>query len=99
MTIDTLAYAKALEAAGVERQAAEAHAEALIHHVLPDLATKADLEQAVERLEQRVDQTVERSEHRLEATMHQQTVRHFGMTLGIVGLMNAILFALLRVVH
>jgi hypothetical protein len=31
--------------------------------------------------------------------VHQLTVRHFGMTLGIVGLMNAILFALLRVVH
>jgi hypothetical protein len=92
MTIDTLAYAKALEAAGVERQAAEAHAEALTHHVLPDLVAKIDLDRAVERLEHRIDQTVEQSEHRL-------TVRFFGMTLGIVGVMNAILFALLRVVH
>jgi hypothetical protein len=99
MTIDTLAYAKELEAAGVERRAAEAHAEALTRHVLPDLVTKADLQSAVERLEQRVDQTVERSEHRLESAMHQQSLRHFGMTLGIVGVMNAILFALLRVVH
>jgi hypothetical protein len=40
----------------------------------------------------RIDRTVEQSEHRL-------TVRFFGMTLGIVGVMNAILFALLRVVH
>jgi hypothetical protein len=92
MTIDTLAYAKALEAAGVNREAAEAHAEALTHHVLPDLATKTDLDQAVERLEHRIDHAVEQSEHRL-------TVRFFGMTLGIVGVMNAILFALLRVVH
>jgi hypothetical protein len=92
MTIDTLAYAKALEAAGVERQAAEAHAEAVTHHVLPDLVAKTDLERAVERLEHRIDQAVEQSEHRL-------TVRFFGMTLGIVGVMNAILFALLRVVH
>ena len=99
MTIDTLAYAKELEAAGIDRRAAEAHAEALTRHVLPDLATKADLEQAVNRLEQRIDQTVERSEHRLEQSMHQQSLRHFGVTLGIVGLMNAILFALLRVVH
>ena len=30
MTIDTLAYSKALEAAGVERGAAEAQAEALV---------------------------------------------------------------------
>lgn len=92
MTIDTLAYAKALEAAGVNRQAAEAHAEALTHHVLPDLATKADLDQAVERLEHRIDHAVEQSEHRL-------TVRFFGMLLGVVGVMNAILFALLRVAH
>jgi hypothetical protein len=99
MTIDTLAYAKELEAAGVDRKAAEAHAEALTRHVLPDLVTKVDLEQAVNRLEQRVDQTVERSEHRLERSMHQQSLRHFGGTLGIVGLMNAILFTLLRVVH
>jgi hypothetical protein len=103
MTIDTLAYAKELEAAGVERRAAEAHAEALTKHVLPDLATKPDLEQAIGRLEARIDQLGERLEHRIdmtvERTAHQQTVRHFGITLGIVGLLNAILFALLRVVH
>lgn len=103
MTIDTLAYAKELEAAGVERRAAEAHAEALTHPVMPDLITKADLQRAVERLEQRVDQAVDRVENRLktaiEQTAHQQTVRFFGLTFGIVGLMNAILFALLRSVH
>jgi hypothetical protein len=92
MTIDTLAYAKELEAAGVARQAAEAHAIALTRHVLPDLATKADLDRAIERLENRIDHAVEQSEHRL-------TGRVFGMVLGIVGVMNAILFALLRVVH
>ncbi|MGA8381820.1 MAG: hypothetical protein WB710_11910 [Stellaceae bacterium] len=54
MTIDTLAYSKALEAAGVERGAAEAHAEALAAHVLPQLVTKADLEIAIERLEHRL---------------------------------------------
>jgi hypothetical protein len=47
MVIDTLAYTKKLEAAGVERRAAEAHAEAMVEalgeHVLPDLATKADI--------------------------------------------------------
>ena len=74
--------------AGVARQAAEAHGTALTRHVLPDLATKVDLQQAIERLELRIEQ----SEHRL-------TVRVFGMVLGIVGVMNAILFALLRVVH
>lgn len=54
MTIDTLAYSKALEAAGVDRRAAEAHAEALATHVLPQLVTKADLDIAIERLEHRL---------------------------------------------
>ncbi|MBV8888800.1 MAG: hypothetical protein JO305_03945 [Alphaproteobacteria bacterium] len=81
MAIDTLAYTKALEAAGVERRAAEAQAEALIKHVLPDLVTKTDLDQAIERLE------------------HRLTVRVFGMVLGIVGVMDGILFALLRFGH
>lgn len=54
MTIDTLAYCKALEAAGIERGAAEAQAEALASHVLPQLVTKADLDIAVERLEHRL---------------------------------------------
>ena len=38
-------------------------------------------------------------DQRLEQLKHDLTVRHFGMTLGIVGLMNGILFALLRFVH
>jgi hypothetical protein len=44
MAIDTLAYTKALEAAGVERRIAEVHAEALAKFALADLATKADIE-------------------------------------------------------
>jgi hypothetical protein len=50
MTIDTLAYAKHLEGAGIDRRAAEAHAEAMAHHVFPQLASKADLEKAVSDL-------------------------------------------------
>jgi acid phosphatase family membrane protein YuiD len=88
MAIDTLAYTKALEAAGVDRLAAGAQAEALVNHVLPDLVTKADLTATKVDLEQ----AMERLEHRL-------TVRVFGMVLGIVGVMDSILFALLRVVH
>ena len=41
MTIDTLAYSKALEAAGIDRNAAEAQAEALSKYVLPQLVTKS----------------------------------------------------------
>ena len=99
MTIDTLAYAKELEAAGVERNAAEAHAEAITHHILPDLATKADLltakadvEAAIARVEQGLRLAIEQS-------AHQQTVRVFGMVFATVGLLDAILFALLRIVR
>jgi hypothetical protein len=52
MTIDTLGYVKRLEAAGIDRRHAEAHAEAMRDEVAPQLATKADLDAAVTRLEQ-----------------------------------------------
>ena len=84
MTIDTLAYVKTLEASGIDRGAAEAQAEALTRHVLPDLVTKADLTAAKAELEQ----AIERIEHRL-------TLR----VIGIVGAFDAALFALLRFVH
>jgi hypothetical protein len=51
MTIDTLEYAKKLEAAGLDRKLAEAHAEALRATVVQDLATKNDLQTEVQRLE------------------------------------------------
>jgi hypothetical protein len=35
----------------------------------------------------------------MEQTAHQQTVRLFGRVVGVVGLMDAVLFALLRVVR
>lgn len=47
MAIDTLAYTKHLEAAGVDRKTAEAHATGMARHIVPDLATKADLQAAV----------------------------------------------------
>ena len=42
MSIDTLPYVRALEAAGVDRRVAEAQAEALAH-IQAELPTKADL--------------------------------------------------------
>jgi hypothetical protein len=85
MAIDTLAYSKTLAAAGVERQAAEAHIEAaLVNHVLPDLVTKADLDAAKTELER----AMERLEHRLTLRL-----------IAVVGVFNAALFALLRFVH
>ena len=50
MTIDTLGYAEALEAAKVPRAQARAHAKAISEHVVPQLATKHDLESGLNRL-------------------------------------------------
>lgn len=99
MAIDTLAYVKALEAAGVERLAAEAHAEALSEalsqQILPDLATKTDLEAL--RIATKAD--MEALEHRLTIAIERQTLRIVGAMTGIVGLSDAILFVLLRFAH
>ena len=54
MTIDTLEYVKKLEAAGLDRKLAEAHAEALRATVVQDLATKNDLQTEVQRLEAKI---------------------------------------------
>jgi hypothetical protein len=51
MSIDTLGYVKRLTAAGVEQVQAEAHAEALRDHLVPQLATSHDLEKLASRLE------------------------------------------------
>ncbi|RWM29419.1 hypothetical protein [Mesorhizobium sp.] len=40
---DTLAYAKALHSAGVPMKQAEAHATAARDHIMPELATRADI--------------------------------------------------------
>ena len=50
MTVDTLDYVRKLEAAGVDRRQAEAHAQALRNAVETGLATKADLTQAIATL-------------------------------------------------
>ncbi|HEY3911419.1 MAG TPA: hypothetical protein VGM07_16235 [Stellaceae bacterium] len=88
MTIDTLSCAKALEAAGLPREAAEAQTSALAAHVLPFLVSRQDLD----TMEQRLTLVIERA-------VHQQTVRIFGFVFAIVGLLDAVLFALLRVVR
>jgi hypothetical protein len=62
MAVDTLYYVKRLEAVGIERRQAEAHAEALRDTVAPQLATKADLDAAVIRLEHKIDSLGQRFE-------------------------------------
>jgi hypothetical protein len=60
VTIDTLEYVKKLEAVGVDRRHAEAHAQAIRDTLAPQLATKADLDAAVARLEGKTDTAVSR---------------------------------------
>jgi hypothetical protein len=98
MTIDTLAYAKALEAAGLDRRDAEAQVAALATHVLPDLATKDDLNKAVSELKVDIGGMEQRLSLLIEKTVHQQSWRLFGLVFATVSLLDGILFALLRVV-
>jgi hypothetical protein len=75
MTIDTLEYAKRLEKAGVSREQAEAHAEALRAAVVSQVATKADVEAAA--LEIRGDLRglrveFQQAQHGLETKVSQQ---------------------------
>jgi hypothetical protein len=62
MSIDTLAYVKALEGAGVDRTLAEAHLKAMTDAVIPALATKADLR----ALEQRMDARFDRQDSKID---------------------------------
>ena len=55
MVIDTLSYVKRLESAGVPRQQAEAHAEAMRAEIVPQVATKADVDMAVIMLRKDLD--------------------------------------------
>ena len=55
MTIDTLGYVKRLEGAGLDRRMAEAHAEAMRDDVVPQLATKADLDRLEQKLGDRIE--------------------------------------------
>ena len=55
MTIDMLSCVKCLEAAGVPRQQAQTQTEALRDDVAPQLATKADLQSEIARLESRIE--------------------------------------------
>ena len=70
--IDTLKLARALrDRGGFSEQAAEATAEAINAALGERMASKADLDQAVERLEHRIDETVERLEHRINETVER----------------------------
>ena len=69
MTIDTLGYMKRLEAAGVPRPQAEAHAESMRDEITPQVVTKGDLEAAVGKLDAKIDSAVGKLEGWFDATI------------------------------
>jgi hypothetical protein len=78
MSIDTLEYARRLEAAGVDRVQAEAHAQAAAELIAGQSATKADVENAILRLESKIDREIARLESRidgLESKIDRETAR------------------------
>ena len=89
MTIDTLEYVKELEAAGVDRKQAEAHAKAAARLIAGEAATRADLAGAATRLEAKIDTGLAALEMRLIKYMIAQSI-------GIVGLILAGFGVLIR---
>jgi hypothetical protein len=83
MSIDTLEYVKTLESAGVERKVAEAHVKAMNDHILPELATRADLDRVEHKLEQKIETAVQR----MEATMWKVAIATLGGVLAIGSLL------------
>jgi hypothetical protein len=69
MKVDTLEYVKRLEAAGVDRRQAEAHAAAVRDTLAPQLATKADLDAAVTRLDAKIDTAVTRLDAKIDTAV------------------------------
>lgn len=72
---DTLGYAQALRAAGISQKQAEAHASAIRDHVMPELATKADIAEL---------------KHLIERQTLQLTVRLGGLVVLGIGALAAL---------
>jgi hypothetical protein len=82
LTVDTLAYVKELEASGVDRRQAEAHATAMSKHVFPELATKQD----VERVRTDLENAIERNWLRLAALVPGTVLAGVAITVMLVKL-------------
>jgi hypothetical protein len=80
--IDTLAYTKHLEENGFEHRQAEALAQATNRYIVPDLATKQDL--------QAVRQDLTNLETRLLAAIHTTQFQSIGVIAALIGLALAV---------
>jgi hypothetical protein len=96
MTIDTLEYAKKLEAAGVDRKQAEAHAEALRSVTADQLATKQDLDTNVALLRSDFNSAVQRLDNKIDRAVTDLEMRLIKYMVGQTFAIVALVFALLR---
>jgi hypothetical protein len=94
MAIDTLAYVKELEAAGVPRDQAEAQVRALAQHALPDLATKDDIRLAIAEL--KADLKADLAEIKGRLSNLPSTAQLLFMQIGIILAIFAGAFGLLK---
>jgi hypothetical protein len=83
--IDTLAYAKHLEENGFDRR----QAEATNQYIVPDLATKQDL-QLVRQDLVNLDNRVSNLETRLLAAIHTAQFQSIAVIAGLIGLTLAV---------
>ena len=104
MSIDTLPYVRALEAAGVDRRVAEAQAEALAH-ILAELPTKADLAALATRSEIN-ELRAEMGQLRVDVAEIKGAMRNLPTTFHMVFMQSAFVlavfaaaFVLLRMAH
>jgi hypothetical protein len=103
MTIDTLDCVKKLEAAGVDRKAAEAHAEALLRGAIADeLATKADitrLEASISRLVASTRADISRLEAKIDTKSSELRAEIMKYMIAQTFVMIGVFFTLLRFVR
>jgi hypothetical protein len=83
VTVDTLEYMKRLEAAGVDRKQAEAHAEAVRDTLATQLATKAD----IDRLDSKIDTKIAELRATIYQAMFVQGLAIVGLTVSLVKLL------------
>jgi hypothetical protein len=102
MTIDTLEYVKKLEAAGVDRKAAEAQAEALRGAIEYELATKTDisrLEASISRLEASTKADIYRLKAKIDTKISELRAEIMKYMIAQTFVMIGVFFALLRFVR
>jgi hypothetical protein len=108
MAFDTLAYMKRLEAGGIDRAQAEAHAEAVNDYLRPDLATKEDIATLRGKMELlRSEMQVLRAEVHADmagleqrmvgaiSTLRQDTANREARLIGVIAAMLGVLFGLI----